>query len=41
MDQNEKIFDPGDKGQLRDFINEIITERFLEIQRKQERSPYV
>jgi hypothetical protein len=37
MEQNNKAFDPSDKEQLRDFINDVITERFSQYQKSQER----
>jgi hypothetical protein len=38
MNQDDEVFNPSDKKQLRDFINEIITERFSQHTKNQERT---
>jgi hypothetical protein len=38
MDRDNEVFNPSNKEQLRDFINEVITERFSQHQKNQERT---
>jgi hypothetical protein len=37
MDQDNEAFNPNDKEQLRDFINEVVAEWFLRHQKYQEK----